>query len=190
MCVSTSIIIKVLEANLEAKMWLKVVQVWWIHASKNLRFWFYNFVFALIRLWSVHEIFDGMDGYKKNCIKVIFLHRPHQTDTEANEASQRSHLCGSERKTVALHEAAALWTKLSTKSQINAFKVLATAPLGVAQNVTKEMSLKSNLHTKIPQHKANQSVSFISTQRAEHWEKKNCWGDKKNPTSNTNSSVT
>lgn len=146
-------------------------------------------------LWSdfveVHEIFDGMDCYKKkkNFIKVIFLHRPHQTDTEPNEASQRSHLCGSERKAVALHEAVALWTKLSTKSQINAFKVFATAPLGATQNVTNEMSLKSNLHTKIPVHKANQSIAFISTQRAVHWKKKLLGGQKKTP-SNTNSSVT
>lgn len=133
-------------------------------------------------LWSdfveyTRSLMEGM-VIKKNCIKVIFLHRPHQTDTEANEASQRSHLCGSERKTVALHEAASLWTKLGTKSQINAFKVLATAPLGVAQNVTKEMSLKSNLHTKIPEHKAKQSISFISTQRAVHW-KKTAGGTKK-----------
>lgn len=70
----------------------------------SLWLWFYKYAFPLIRFcWSTRGLCWNGWLLKKECIRVIFLHRHHptasQTNTEANEVSQRSHLCGSGRET-------------------------------------------------------------------------------------------
>lgn len=76
-----------------------------------------------------------------------------------------------------LHKAAALWTEFSTKSQINAFKVLTAAPLGVAWNATNEMSLKSKLSWNSREQSKSKHFFHFNTKNRTPW--KTAGGSKK-----------